>query len=223
MDRVNPQLAQNLLKEIKEQESKLVNVGDIKIETCPGVFPPQSQFSNSSIGLNRLFGDLSGKSVLDLGTGTGIQAIQAYRLGATEVLAIDINDSALACARRNISLNDASDRIRVIKSDLFDDIPRLRFDLIIANLPISDFPVRGVIESSLYDPDYNLHQRFLEQASEYLNPNGKIVITHANFNGDGDFDRLEKMFAKAGFVIDQFIEEERLGYKWRFYRIAKKA
>ena len=54
-----------------------------------------------------LKGDIEGKRVCDLGCGTGILAIGAALLGASEVVAVDIDKSALEIARRN------ADRARV--------------------------------------------------------------------------------------------------------------
>jgi putative methylase len=52
-------------------------------------------------------GDIEGKTVLDLGCGTGILAIGAALLGAREVTGVDIDKAALTVARRNAVLLDA--------------------------------------------------------------------------------------------------------------------
>lgn len=49
--------------------------------------------------------DLRGKSVLDIGTGTGILAIQAKMQGAEKVTAVDIDYAAIMTARKNFELN----------------------------------------------------------------------------------------------------------------------
>jgi ribosomal protein L11 methyltransferase len=50
---------------------------------------------------------------LDIGTGTGILAISAVKLGVGEVLAVDIDPDAIAAARRNAETNDCADRVRL--------------------------------------------------------------------------------------------------------------
>jgi ribosomal protein L11 methyltransferase len=55
----------------------------------------------------------SPRKVLDIGTGTGILAISAAKLGAREVLAIDHNQLAVETAKRNVLLNRVEDRVTV--------------------------------------------------------------------------------------------------------------
>lgn len=76
------------------------------------------------------------RSVLDLGTGTGLLAIAAARLGAERVLALDNNPLAVEVARKNVALNDCGDRVRVEQADLLDNgLPATGgYDLVIANL-----------------------------------------------------------------------------------------
>lgn len=217
--KINPQTTQKILDEIKTRKAEVIDIDGLTIKVCPNVFPPKSEFSRSSEDLHKIFGDLNDTSILDVGTGTGIQALQAARKGARHVLAIDINDYALECARENVDSNKFGDIISVKKSDLFENVGTEKFDLIIANLPITDYPISGVVESALYDPDYQLHKRFFSQAKDYLNENGSIILTHANFRGEGDFEALEEMIKHYGFTAKNHVDENALGYIWRLYRL----
>jgi ribosomal protein L11 methyltransferase len=73
-----------------------------------------------------------GETVLDVGTGTGILAIAASKLGAGRVTAIDIDPVACAEAVRNIALNGIGDGIDVIEGGI--ESAKDRFDVIVANL-----------------------------------------------------------------------------------------
>lgn len=73
-----------------------------------------------------------GETVLDLGTGSGILAIAAARLGAGQVLALDIDPLAVKAARANVRRNRLSRRIRVARGTLKG--PAGPFGLILANL-----------------------------------------------------------------------------------------
>ncbi len=76
------------------------------------------------------------RSVLDLGTGTGLLAIAAARLGAEQVLALDNNPLAVDVARNNVRLNACGDRVQVEQADLLaGGLPATAdYDLVIANL-----------------------------------------------------------------------------------------
>lgn len=72
---------------------------------------------------------LSGKNVLDHGTGTGVLAIFAKRLGAKQVIAVDIDDKSVENAKENAALNGVEIDVR-----LGDSVPEGRYDLILANI-----------------------------------------------------------------------------------------
>jgi ribosomal protein L11 methyltransferase len=73
-------------------------------------------------------------SMLDLGTGSGILALAAARMGVERVLAVDKNRLAVRTARENVKTNSLDNLIRVEEGEarLFIDHP---FDLVTANLP----------------------------------------------------------------------------------------
>lgn len=74
------------------------------------------------------------KSVLDLGTGTGILSIAAAALGATEILAIDRNVLAIQTAEKNVRINGLTSRVAVMEGDALSFIGT-HYDLAVANLP----------------------------------------------------------------------------------------
>jgi ribosomal protein L11 methyltransferase len=75
--------------------------------------------------------DFKGKKVLDFGTGTGVLAILAEKLGAVSVLAIDNDDWSIDNANENIRVNHCQ-AIQVRKAD--DLIDCSGFDIILANI-----------------------------------------------------------------------------------------
>ena len=76
--------------------------------------------------------DVNGRSVIDVGTGSGVLAIAARRLGASGVLAIDDDADAIAAAEENVTLNHES-RIALEVADLRASKIG-QFDIVIANL-----------------------------------------------------------------------------------------
>jgi ribosomal protein L11 methyltransferase len=73
-----------------------------------------------------------GLSVLDVGTGSGILSIASARLGAREVLGLDIDGAAVENARENVGRNHVSEIVK-IKKGRIGDIQK-RFDVIVANI-----------------------------------------------------------------------------------------
>lgn len=77
------------------------------------------------------------RAVLDVGTGTGILAIAAARLWRAPALAVDLDDEAVAVARRNARLNGVAPPVRAARSRGYAS-PLVRahapFDLILANI-----------------------------------------------------------------------------------------
>jgi len=74
-----------------------------------------------------------GAHVLDIGTGTGILAIAAIKLGAGSAVGVDTDEWSWANALENARLNDVADRVMVIHGDI-SAVSSVRFDLIAANI-----------------------------------------------------------------------------------------
>ena len=73
-------------------------------------------------------------TMLDIGTGTGILAIAAVKLGVPTALAIDVDPDAIAAARLNADRNGCADRIALALEAAETLSPREPFDLVAANL-----------------------------------------------------------------------------------------
>ncbi len=84
------------------------------------------------------------ETVLDLGTGTGILAIAAARLGCKRVLAADLNLLAARTARNNILLNGLENRVLAVRARA-EDLIHIPGDLVVAN--IHHEVMRSLIES----------------------------------------------------------------------------
>jgi len=73
------------------------------------------------------------RDVLDLGTGTGLLAIAAARLGARRVLAVDLNLLAVRTAAHNITLNRLEGRVLAVQARA-EDFVHVPADVVIANI-----------------------------------------------------------------------------------------
>ena len=112
----------------------LEQVGGIELVVLPDVFNP-AVFRTTPLLVNAIGAHARpAMRVLDVGTGTGVAAIQAALAGAF-VTAVDINPEAVRCTRINALLNYVDDRIDVRQGDLFVPVSGERFDLVVCNPP----------------------------------------------------------------------------------------
>jgi ribosomal protein L11 methyltransferase len=79
---------------------------------------------------------LTGRSVLDVGTGSGVLALVAWRLGAARAIAVDADAEALASAAVNVQLNGAQADVHLLRIDVARSSSALAgaFDVVTANL-----------------------------------------------------------------------------------------
>ena len=120
--------------------------------------------------------------VLDMGTGSGIQAETALKK-TKDVLAVDIDPKAVERAKKK--------NIKALKSDLFLKVPKKEFDLIIFNPPYLPEDERESLEDRLAltggKYGWEILDRFFSQAKKYLKPKGKILIVFSTITGDVEF------------------------------------
>lgn len=75
-----------------------------------------------------------GWSFLDVGTGTGILALAAVKLGAGQVHAFDADAVAVRTAKQNARLNGYSKKVRISRQDILQFEPNSTYDVVAANL-----------------------------------------------------------------------------------------
>lgn len=91
---------------------------DLVIELDPGMAFGTGTHETTRLCMELLEAWYTQGAVLDVGTGSGILAIAAARLGAARVLAVDIDPVAVRVARENVKINSLSDRVEVMEGDL---------------------------------------------------------------------------------------------------------
>ena len=110
------------------------NILPIKLD--PGVVfgtPTHATTRGCLEALELVFGKELPQSALDLGTGTGLLALAAARLGCEKTIAVDTNFLAVTTTYHNIRLNHLQHRVAAVQGDAQDFIG-LRADLVIANI-----------------------------------------------------------------------------------------
>ena len=180
-----------------------VEINGLKLMVRDGVFTPDPSITYSAKQILDNLPDVRDKSVIDVGTGSGVIALYCASQGAKAVVATDISDKALSNARENLE-----DKVEVVKSDLFENVSG-RFDYIVANLPILD---------EVWDieqPTTSLMGRFLSQCPDHINPKGKLYFAWASFSDVEPIKGLCKTL-KYDFKVTS---EEKLGYTWHLFEV----
>jgi release factor glutamine methyltransferase len=184
----------------------------MKIKVKNSVYEPMEDSRLIQKEVRKLAED---KIVLDIGTGTGVQAISAVLAGAKEVWACDINPVAVECARENAELNHVE--INIIESNLFDNIPKKKFDLIIFNPPY--LPSDGRHDDIRWSGGYEgieVILEFFDQVKPFLSENGKILFI---FSSHANPDKLDKIIKRYGFDLD-VVAEQRIFFEEIYLAIA---
>ncbi|WXG43003.1 MAG: HemK2/MTQ2 family protein methyltransferase [Promethearchaeati archaeon SRVP18_Atabeyarchaeia-1] len=138
-----------------------------------------------------------GSQVLDMGTGTGIQAIRAALLGARRIVAIDINPHASRCASKNVRLNGLTGLVSVITGDLFSSLREgVLFDIVLFNPPYlrtksSEYRAGWLEKAWAGGPRGRVViDRFIDELSGRLQAGGVALIVHPSSGAKKTIRRL---------------------------------
>lgn len=129
--------------------------------------------------------------ILDMCTGSGCIAIAcAYAFPEAAVDAVDISVDALAVTEQNIDAHGIWQHITLIRSDLFRDLPKVQYDIIVTNPPyvdaedMSDLPGEYRHEPELGlaagTDGLKLARRIIACAPDYLTENGILICEVGN-------------------------------------------
>ncbi|MFJ7566000.1 50S ribosomal protein L3 N(5)-glutamine methyltransferase [Herminiimonas sp. NPDC097707] len=139
-------------------------------------------------------------NILELCTGSGCLPIMlADAFPNAQVDAVDISADALAVARRNVDEYELQDRITLIESDLYTNVPENKYDLIITNPPYVNSTSMGKLPPEYLrephialaggDDGMDLVRKIVAGAAKRLTPNGLLMVEIGN----------ERVYAEAAF------------------------
>jgi methylase of polypeptide subunit release factors len=141
------------------------------------------------------------KLAFDIGAGTGVlSAVLAHR-GLQGVLATDMDERALGCARANVERLGLDGQVEVVRADLY---PEGQADLVVCNPPWLPGKPSSAIEYAIYDPDSRMLKGFLAGLKDHLRPGGEgwlILSDLAEHLGLRSRDQLLGWISEAGLDV----------------------
>lgn len=160
--------------------------GDLIIELDPGMAFGTGTHETTAMCVEMIEKHYAGGSVLDVGTGSGILAIAAARLGADNILGVDIDEMAVRVAIENVEKNGLSDKIEIREGDLVAGLDDVKCDFAVANI-LADviFLLAGPLKA-------HLKPGALFVCSGILAEREQEVVEVLGKNGYNIFDRLQK-------------------------------
>lgn len=169
-----------------------------------GVFHPGFFFSTRLLieALQRF--DIHNKSLLELGSGSGLITCWAAREGA-KVLAIDVNSTAVENTRLNIEMNSLQSAATAIVSDLFENVASQLFDVIVVNPPYYPKIPKTAAEQAWYcGESFEYFKRLFQQLSAYLHSETIVLMS---LSKDCDLKAIQTIGAEHGFRFETLISK----------------
>lgn len=181
------------------------------------VFPPSPM--SDLLGRAVLAETQPGDRVLDMGTGSGNNALLAAHVSA-DVIGVDINRWAVEAARQNAERNGFQDRTTFVEGDLFEPVAG-KFDLIIYDPPFRWFRPRSVLELAFADEGYRSLTRFMSEVGGRLTDSGRVLLF---FGTSGDLAYLHRLIDQAGLhratVESRGLDKDGITVRYVTYRLS---
>ncbi len=162
------------------EEYEPVSSDEVIIEMDPGMAFGTGTHPTTVLSIQAIERFLNeGDLVLDVGAGSGILSVASVLLGASEVLAYDLDEIAVSSTENNARLNQVEDRISARQNDLLNGVD-VKADLIVSNI-LAEIIVR-----------------FTEDAYQLLKPGGYFITSGII---QGKKEDVKQSLKNAGFDI----------------------
>ena len=127
------------------------------------------------------------KKILDLCTGSGAIAVSlAKYIENSEITAVDISNKALNIARKNAKINGVENQITFVESNLFENLVKEKYDIIVSNPPyIKKEVIKKLDKEVQKEPEIALdggydgldfYRKIIHISDEYLKFNGYLCL-----------------------------------------------
>ena len=180
----------------------------LEFEVCEKVLIPRGDTETIVEKLLELADKSSALNVIDMCTGTGAIAVSlAHFLPEAMVTAVDISEAALSCCDRNIRKHGLENRVKAIKSNLFEDLTRFKLtniiDMVVSNPPyipsidiaslsvnVKDFEPMLALDGGIDGLDF--YKSIIHDAVIYLKSGGILAFEIGYNQGQYIMDRIKE-------------------------------
>lgn len=172
-----------------------IEIDGMNVKILPGVFSPEIFFESKWFA-EKVAQLASGKSLLEIGPGTGIIGLIAARKGA-EVTAVDINENAIENTKLNFGENGLMVDARL--GSVYEPLNGSeKFDLIFWNHPFNKTEQLDTdpFLKSVFDYKYENTEAYISESRKHLSTNGRIFLGTSNI---ADLSEIEDIAAKYNY------------------------
>lgn len=163
----------------------------------------------------RIAKKINAKKFLDLCTGSGAIAVSlAKYIEGSSVTAVDISSKALNVARLNAKSNGVEDRITFVESDLFKNLKKEKYDIIVSNPPYVKRDIMEKLDREVQkepkialDGGYDgldFYRKIISNADEYLKFHGYLCFEI----GYDQKEEVEGLIKKQGNYVDTYCKKD---------------
>ena len=184
------------------------NIANMTIYVIPSVFDPDPTITYTSMFIikNLMTLDLTDKTILDIGCGTGVLGLYCLKQGAKHVCFVDNNEIAM----RNTLLNTSNYINKtVMKSELFHNIKKTKYDIILFNFPICD--------GDWNKDNIDTLKKYCKNLKSYMHETTYAFSVFASF---GNTTMFEEMLKKYKFTYTT-TPETRFCVEWMLFTIKR--
>lgn len=188
----------------------------ITVKVLPGVFHPGLFFSTKVFIAFLDTQVLQGRKILELGAGSGLMSIYCESRGA-EVTASDINPVVIEGLKESADLNKS--QIKIVRSDLFENLSPDSFDVILINPPYYPKNPESIAEQAWFcGEEFEYFQRLFSQLSIFENAVFKVLMI---LSEDCDIAQIESMALSSSLSFKEVFTKRVNGEENSIFELRK--
>ncbi len=195
------------------RERRYAHAG-LRLTIPPGVFHPGVFFS-TPVFISFLQNiDFQEKTVLDVGTGSGMLALFAAQRGGL-VTALDINPLAVETARRNAASNQLE--VEILESDLFKNVPKQHFDIVLINPPYFAANPRDIAAHAFFaGENLKYFKALFQQLPDFISPATQAWMI---LSEKCELEKIGEIAAANGLKLELVFEKKKWSERLQILQI----